>query len=101
MANYWEYQNNKEFYHKIKWEMQAAAIAVMAELAETPGHTERIAYAQKILDGTASVKEFAIGVLTNADVEAAISNAAIGNPYGVDLTYVVNSMFNAFAGVSN
>lgn len=98
MADYWNYYNNKEFAGKVKSEMQAAAISIMAEAAETAGHTERIAYAKKILDGTASVKEFAIGVLTNATIKA---HVIAGTDYTSDLAFTVSSMFNAFAGVSN
>lgn len=98
MANYWEYQNNKEFYNKIKWEMQKAAIAVMAELATVDNHALRVTYAKSILDGSASVKEFAIGVLTNATIKTHITD---DTDYTADLAFTVSSMFNAFAGVSN
>lgn len=98
MANYWEYHNNKEFYNKVKWEMQSAAIAIMNELATVDNHTLRVAYAKTILDGTASVKEFAIGVLTNATIKTHIINET---DYTPDLAFTVSSIFNAFAGVSN
>ena len=98
MASYWKFHNNNEFQDRIKHEMQTAAIAVMAEAADTASHAERVVYAKSILDGSASVKEFCIGIMTNADVKAAVTS--VGDPYAVDLVYVTASMFNAFAGVS-
>jgi len=98
MAEYWEYQNNKEFAGKVKYEMQVAAIAVMAEAVDVTGHVLRVEYAKKILDGTASVKEMSIGVLTNSTVKTHVIN---DTDYTSDLAFVVSSMFNAFAGVSN
>jgi hypothetical protein len=101
MREIWDYLlRDSKFKDVVKHEMQKAAIAVMAEEVTTPAHPTRVAYAKLILSGEASVREVCIGVLTNADVESAISNPEIGNPYGVDLAYVVQSMFNAFAGVS-
>lgn len=97
MADYWTFYKNDEFKNKVKHEMQAAAIAVMAEAAETANHTERVAYAEKILSGEASVQEFCIGVLTNQDVKTAVTNST---DYTEDLAYVVTTIFNAFAGVS-
>ena len=97
MAEYWRFQNNNEFLDKVKYEMQAAAIAVMAESAETASHTERVAYAKTILTGTASVKEFAIGILTNSTIKTKVE---ADQDYTSDLTYVTSTLFNAFAGVS-
>ena len=97
MADYWKYQKNKEFAGKVKHEMQLAAIAIMAEAAETANHADRILYAKKILDGEASITEFCIGVLTNSTVKA---HVIAGTDYTSDLAFVVQSMFNAFAGIS-
>ena len=98
MADYWNYYNNKEFRDKVKLEMQSAAIAVMAELAAVDGHALRITYAESILAGSASLKEFSIGVLTNATIQGHIT---AGTDYTSDLAFVTSSLFNAFAGVSN
>ena len=56
------------FQRKVKYYMQKAAIAVLGELGTTSGHAERVIYANKILDGTASVYEYAVGVTTNATI---------------------------------
>jgi hypothetical protein len=98
MADYWKYHNNSEFEGKVKHEMQTAAIAVMAEDAQTAGHALRVEYAKSILDGSASVTEMAIGVLTNATVKTHVTN---DTDYTSDLAFVVQSLFNAYAGVSN
>ena len=98
MADYWEYQNNKTFKGKVKYEMQTAAIAVMAEAADTANHAERVVYAKKILSGEASTQEFCIGVLTNSTIKA---HVAANTDYTSDLAFVVSSIYNAFAEVSN
>ncbi len=82
-----------QFVERVKYFMQKAAIAIMAETLSTTGHTERVAYAKKVLDETASAKEFTIAVLTNSTVAVAGSAATDS-----DLEFTVNSMFNAFAG---
>jgi len=97
MAEYWKFQNNNEFQDKVKYEMQTAAIAIMAEVATTDNHAERIIYAKTILDGSASVKEFCIGVLTNTSIKTKVG---AGQDYTSDLAFVISSMFNAFAGIS-
>ena len=98
MANYWEYQNNKEFKGKVKYEMQTAAIAIMNEAAETANHAERVVYAKKFLSGEASIQEFCIGVLTNPTIKGHITDET---DYTSDLAFVTSSIFNAFAEVSN
>lgn len=97
MADYWTFHKNDEFKNKVKFEMQIAAIAVMAEAAETASHAERVIYAKSILDGSASVKEMAIGVLTNPTIKAQV---IADEDYTDNLAYAVSTMFNAFAGVS-
>lgn len=97
MADYWKFHNNNEFQDKVKFEMQTAAIAVMAEAAETANHVERVVYAKSILDGSASVQEMAIGVLTNLTIKAQV---IADEDYTDNLAYAVTTMFNAFAGVS-
>ena len=97
MADYWKFQNNDDFTGKVKAEMQAAAIAVMAEEATTVSHAERVVYAKEILAGTASITEMSIGFLTNSTIKAHI---AADTDYTSDLAFVMGSLFNAFAGVS-
>lgn len=91
-----DYYKDATFQSKIKYLMQKAAIAVMAEAANTVEHTKRVAYASEILDGHASVQEFSLGVTTNSTIKTAIDASA---DFNNDLEFVVNSLFNAFAGV--
>ena len=97
MSVYWKIHNQDEFRMKVEHEMITAAIAVMAEEDTTEGHALRVEYAQTILDGTASVQQMAKGVATNASIKTHISNQT---DYTSDLAFVVNSLFNAYAGVS-
>lgn len=87
--------SGKGFQKKVKYYMQKAAIAVIGEDNTTAGHAERLAYAKKVLDGEASVYEFAVGVVTNTTISGKIDSAT---DYDGDLEFVVNSMFNDFAG---
>lgn len=97
MADYWTFYRNNEFKDIVKSKIQAAAIAIMNEAAITANHAERVAYAIKILDGTASEKEFCIGVLTNTTLQGKITSGA---DYVEDLDFIVSSLFNAFAGIA-
>ena len=87
--------NEKGFQRKVKYYMQKAAVAILGEDAQTAGHAERIVYASKILSGEASVYEFSVGVVTNATIAGEIDAQT---DFDSDLEFVVNSMFNDFAG---
>lgn len=98
--------NNGTFQQRVKYYMQRAAIAVMAEAPEHANHADRVAYARRVLDVTgstgmaASIAEYAIAVVTNSTIAATIAanplnQAAISDN---DLEFTVNSMFDAFAG---
>ncbi len=95
VLDYMQVANEKGFQRKVKYYMQKAAIAILGEDSETTGHTERVAYASKILSGEASVLEFSVGVVTNTTIAGKID---AGTDYDSDLEFVVNSMFNDFAG---
>ena len=86
---------NADFQNRVKYFLQKASIAVMAEAVITVGHTLRLVYAGKVLAGTASESEATIAVLTNGTIATAGFNATDN-----DLEFVVNSLFNALAGVS-
>lgn len=89
------------FQSRVKYCMNKAAVAVMAEEAATANHSERVVYAKKVLDGTASVSAYATAVVTNATITSeGDSDAADMGVSDGDLEFTVNSMFNAFAGVA-
>lgn len=92
--------DDQNFQNRVKIAMQSAAIDVMAESTATTAHITRKTYAGKILDGTASVYQFTVGVLVNGtisgEVTAGSSDSAVPDS---DVQFVVNSEFNAFAGV--
>lgn len=94
---------NAVFQDRIKFLMQKSAVSVIGEVGTTPGHTERLAYAKTVLDGTASVFEMAVATTTNATVLAAIGvnpdNAT--DPLTVtdsDLEFTVNGLWDDFSG---
>ena len=81
------------FQLRVKHFMQKAAAAVYAETT-SGDKPARVAYAAKVLDGSASVYEYAVAVVTNATVAA----GGLGTSDG-DLEFTVNSFWNAFSGV--
>lgn len=86
---------NGGFQERVKYFLQKAALAVMAEVNTTAAHAARVVYAKVVLTGDASVPEAAVAVVTNATVAAAGFNVTDN-----DLEFTVNSVFNALAGVS-
>ena len=79
-----------------------AAIAVMNEDPLTDSHAERVAYATKVINGQDNLHDYALGVATSDPV---LANMTPNNPpdWGVtdaDMLFTVNSLFNAFAGIS-
>ena len=94
--------NDQNFQNRVKYYMQKAGIAVMTEANTTPNHTERVTYANKVLDGTASVFEQAVGVTTNATI-AAEANAATQPDWGIqdsNIEFQVNAQYNAYASIA-
>jgi len=85
------------FQAKIKYFMQKASLAVLGEeLPIGDEHVARVAYANDILDGTASIYEYAVGVVTNATIATTINGGS--EPTDSELEFAVNSMFSDFAG---
>ena len=95
MGMYWKF--GKTYKGKIEHEMVAAAIAVMAEAADTENHAERVTYAKTILDGSYTKNELYIAFATNATIK---THLTADTDYTSDLAFVASSLFNAFAGVS-
>lgn len=90
------------FLRRVEYALKKAAIAVMAEEASTANHSERVTYAKKILEGSASVSEYAKSVVTNSTIttNGDLSESPLFGINDSDLEYTVNSMFNAMAGVA-
>lgn len=84
-----------DFQNTVKYFMQKAAIAVMAESDATNNHAARLNLARKILSGQASIYEYAYAVVTNSTIGGYVdTSAAIPD---ADLEFTVNSMFDAFS----
>lgn len=96
--------NTKDFQPRCRYWLISAAIAVMAEVNTTPGHTLRIAFAQKVLANQYDLPAFAIACATNPTIATELATDAAGFGEAVpdgDLQFTVNSLFSAFAGVAN
>ena len=100
--NYMNWAKEKENQIRVKYYMQKSAIAIIGESFGGAGepteaqHAFRKTYSDNILNGSASVYAFAIGVTTNASIAGKID--AYENVES-DLEFVVNSLINDFAGV--
>jgi hypothetical protein len=90
------------FQDRVRYAVVKAASAIMAEAAGTASHAQRVAYAKLVLAGMVDIFSLSVGVTSNPTVFAELNPAATPN-YGVpdaDLEFTVNSLFNAYAGVS-
>ena len=94
--------DTQTFQRRVEYCMKKAAVAVMAEDAGTTSHAERVVYAKTVLDGTASVAEYAAACVTNSTLTAAgdVDDPPLHGISDNDLEFTVNSMFNAMAGVA-
>lgn len=82
---------------RIRQALVKAAVAVMAEPANTAHHSQRIAYAFYILNNsTVAGEEMAKGVATSPGITVLDSD----HPSDADIEFTVNSMFDAYAGVA-
>jgi hypothetical protein len=93
--------DHQAFQARVCYCITKAAVAVMAEDAQTPNHAERVAYAKAVLSGAASVAEYSRAVVTNSTLTAnGVDDPALFGISDGDLEFTVNSMFNAMAGVA-
>jgi hypothetical protein len=100
-ANAMQVARNSTFQDRVRFYMTGAARDVMAEVSTTTAHAQRVTYAKSVLAGTADVLDYAVACVNNATILNEI-NLGLGD-FGIpdsDLAFTVNSLFNAFAGVS-
>ena len=95
--------NNSTWKTRIKYMMQKGAVAVMAEAGSVSGHDLRAAYAKTVLSGEASIYQYSVAVVTNSTILTGLNLST--NPDGAnisdnDLEFTVNSMWDAFSGVT-
>ena len=95
VANWPAYQARVRFYaHK-------ASHAIMTELATTPNHAERVVWANSVLNGGEDIGVLATSTVTNSTIQTGADvSATLQGVSDSDLEFVVNSMVNAWAGVS-
>ncbi len=90
---------NNGFQNRIKYALTQAAVSVYNELSSTTGHTQRVAYAESIIQGSYNLAPAALAVLTNSTIaaEATLSSApGFGIP-DADMQFAVNSLWDALA----
>ena len=93
---------SKLFQAKVQYYMTKAAVAVMAEAYGGTGqptadeHLKRTDYAKKILSGEINITEYCRAVTTNSTIT---QKFLANQEFQSDLEYVVNSLYDAFAGI--
>lgn len=87
--------DNPAFIKRVEYFLVKAAIAVMNESEATVNHADRLIYASRALNSAVDFRPYALGVLANPTVAALADPATVTDN---DLEFVVNSLFNAFAG---
>lgn len=88
---------------RVEYYRLAAAIDVMSENPTTPNHAERVVYAKLIIGGGDNIQGYSLGVATNDTILTTLDEATGAPDWGVtdnDIEFTVNSLFNAYAGVS-
>lgn len=94
--------NDSNFKNRVNYAMINAAVAVVAEANNTANHQKRCDFARSIIGGSANVFQYCIGVLNNSTI-AAEANSATTPDFAIpdsDIQFAVNSLFNAYAGVT-
>jgi len=99
------------FQNRVNFYLQQSAINVVAESTSTANHPLRVAFAKSIITGTLiipfsqsnnlNLQRYAIEVLTNSSIaaEATLIGPDFGIPDG-DIQFAVQTLFNAWSGVS-
>lgn len=87
---------------RVRYYRLYAAISVMNEDPLTPSHAERVLYAKAVINGQDNLEDYALGVATNDTVQAAmiVDDAPDWGVTDAAMEFTVNSLFNAFAGIS-
>jgi len=89
-----------EFQLRVKFFATKAAIAIMAESAGTANHAERVVWANAEIAGENSTGQQSYSVSTNSTIQADIDSSPGNGVSDGDMEFTVNSMVNAWAGVS-
>jgi len=96
-----EVAKNKTFQDRVNYYVLKATIAIMAEANTTGNHVERVAFASKVFISDYNLNQYVDSVLTNSTVLDALDTQAGDNGVSdIDLESTVNSIYNAFSGVS-
>lgn len=94
--------NDSGFRGRCFYALEVAAINIMSEDSGTASHAQRVAYAITVLNGSASIFQVSVAILTNSAIagEADVTTlpGCTSVPDG-DIQFAVNSLFNALAGV--
>lgn len=93
--------NSDTFRARVNIFVVKQADIAMDEVATTPGHTERAAFANKVFVSDYDLTQYTSAVLTNSTILTNLNTTDGDN--GIidsDLEFTVNSFYNSFAGIA-
>lgn len=100
-AEYAQIAEANGFQDRVRLFVHKAAHAVYSEGGAVANHALRIALADKILIGDVNIRLWAYSCMTNATLQTNGQVEDANNVNGIsdsDLEFVVNSIYNAYAG---
>lgn len=99
-AECWQVAQQPTFQARVRYSLNKAATAVLAEPGATPGHNMRVAFARKILAGDYNVQHLSMAVWTSDALKASgnINNETTSGVPDTELQNAFNSLFSALAG---
>lgn len=91
----------QRFKDRVNFYVIKAASAVMIEDVGTASHAARVEFAVKVFSAAYNVNQYVFAVLTSVAALSKLSDVAGHNGVSdAELEPIVNSFYNAFAGVS-
>ncbi len=92
------------FQRRVQYALEVAAVNVMAEAGNTAAHAQRVGFSTHVLNGSVSILEVTIAVMTNSTIasEADATKSASTPSYAIpdgDIQFTVNSLYSTLAGV--
>ena len=97
--------NDPAFQNRIQYALEVAAENVMAEAGNVTGHAQRVGFSTHVLNGSVSIHEVTIAVMTNSTIagEADITKNLAVPSYAIpdsDIQFTINSLYSILAGVA-
>ena len=102
-AECWQVAQQPIFQARVRFSLNKAAVAALAEPMATPGHAERAVFARKVLSGQYVLEHVAMAVFTNDSLKGSgnINNPDTNGLNDAEIQSAITSLFSALAGVES